>query len=142
MGQKREARWVSVERTAVSSGSPFEATIGFSRAVRVGDRVAVSGTAPIAEDGSVAAPGDAHGQMRRCLEIIERALADAGAALSEVVRTRIYLTEAGDWEGVARAHAEVFAGIRPASTVVIVAGLLDPGWRVEVEADAVVGGAP
>jgi len=128
-----------VERIVVSSGSPFEVSIGFSRAVRVGDRVAVSGTAAIAEDGSVAAPGDGYGQMQRCLEIIERALVNAGAAMSDVVRTRIYLTEAGDWEGVARAHAEVFAGIRPASTVVIVAGLLDPGWRVEVEADAVVG---
>lgn len=136
-----EARWVHVKRIAVSSGSPFEATIGFSRAVRVGDRVAVSGTAPIAEDGSVAAPGDAYGQMRRCLEITERALLDAGASLSDVVRTRIYLTEAQAWEGVARAHAEVFAGVRPASTVVIVAGLLDPGWLVEMEADAVLDGA-
>ena len=131
-----------MERIAVTSGSPFEATIGFSRAVRVGDRVAVSGTAPIAEDGSVAAPGDAYGQMRRCLEIIERALADAGASLNDVMRTRIYLTEAQSWAGVARAHAEVFAAVRPASTVVIVAGLLDPGWLVEVEADAVVRGAP
>lgn len=131
-----------MERIAVSSGSPFEAIIGFSRAVRVGDRVAVSGTAPIAEDGSVAAPGDGYGQMRRCLEIIERALTDAGAGMSDVVRTRIYLTDGEDWEGVASAHAEVFAGVRPASTVVIVAGLLDAGWRVEVEADAVVGGAP
>jgi enamine deaminase RidA (YjgF/YER057c/UK114 family) len=130
-----------VERIAVSSGSSFEATIGFSRALRIGDRVAVSGTAPIAADGSAAAPGDAYGQMRRCLEIVARALTDAGARLSDVVRTRVYLTDGGDWEGVARAHAEVFADKRPASTFVIVAGLLDPGWRVEVEADAVVGGA-
>ena len=131
-----------MKRIAVTSRSPFEAIIGFSRAVRVGDRVAVSGTAPIAEDGSVAAPGDAYGQTRRCLEIIERSLRDAGSGLSDVLRTRVYLSRASAWEGVARAHAEVFADVRPASTFVVVGALLDPEWLVEVEADAVVGGAP
>ena len=131
-----------MRRMNVGSGSPFEASIGFSRAVRVGDRVAVAGTAPIAENGSVAAPGDAHGQARRCLTIIERALAEAGAGLDDVVRTRVYLTSAAAWEGVARAHGEVFGAIRPASTFVVVAALLDPGWLVEIEADALLGGGP
>jgi enamine deaminase RidA (YjgF/YER057c/UK114 family) len=128
-----------VERIAVSSGSSFEATIGFSRAVRIGDRVAVSGTAPIAADGSAAAPGDAYGQMRRCLEIVAAALEEAGAGLADVQRTRVYLTDVGAWDGVARAHAEAFGAVRPASTFVVVAALLDPAWLVEVEADAVVG---
>ena len=131
-----------VRRIAVSSGSPFEASIGFSRAVRVGDRVSVSGTAPIAEDGSVAAPGDAYLQMRRCLHIVERALGEAGASLRDVQRTRIYLTDPDAWQGVARAHAEVFAEIRPASTFVVVSALLDPGWLVEVEAEATIEGPP
>lgn len=140
-GRRRgEARWDQVKTVTVSSGSPYEAAIGFSRAVRIGDVVAVSGTAPIAADGSVAAPGDGYGQMRRCLEIIGEALSDAGAELGNVQRTRIYLRQGADWQGVARAHQEVFAAVRPASTFVVVAALLDPGWLVEVEADAIVGG--
>jgi enamine deaminase RidA (YjgF/YER057c/UK114 family) len=125
-------------RTLVSSGSPFEPVIGFSRAVRVGDRVVVSGTAPIAADGSVAAPADAFGQTRRCLEIIAAALAQAGARLEDVVRTRMYLVDVNDWREVGRAHGEFFAEIRPAATMVVVAALLDPGWRVEIEAEAVI----
>lgn len=128
-----------MERQSVSSGSPFEASIGFSRAVRVGERVLVAGTAPIAVGGGCAAPGDPYGQARRCLEIVGAALAEAGATLGDVVRTRIYLTEVEAWEGVARAHAEVFGAVRPASTVVVVAGLLDPAWLVEIEAEAVTG---
>ncbi len=131
-----------MERVTVTSGSPFEAVIGFSRAVRVGDRVAVSGTAPIDRDGRTASPGDAYGQMRRCLEILSEALRQAGAELGGVVRTRIYLRPETDWEGVARAHAEVFGEVRPASTFVRVAGFLDPAWLVEVEAEAVVGEPP
>lgn len=130
-----------MERLRISSGSPFEATIGFSRAVRVGERVLVSGTAPIAEDGSVAAPGDAERQAARCLAIIERALEDAGGTLADVVRTRVYLSQRGAWEGVARAHAEAFGEVRPASSFVVVAGLLDAGWLVEIEAEAVLAGA-
>ena len=130
-----------MERVAVSSGSPFEAVIGFSRAVRVGDRVAVSGTAPIAADGATAAPGDAYGQMHRCLEILAEALRRAGAGLEGVVRTRVFLRQGADWEAVARAHAEAFGEVRPASTFVVVVGFLDPAWLVEVEADAVVGDA-
>lgn len=120
----------------MSSGSPFESVIGFSRAVRVGDRVLVSGTAPISADGSCA--DDPAVQTRRCLEIIEGALADAGASLADVVRTRMYLVDAGDWEAVGRAHGEVFGDVAPAATMVVVAALLDHRWRVEIEAEAVV----
>ena len=125
-----------MSRRLVSSGSPYESTIGFSRALRVGDRVLVSGTAPISPDGSCAP--DAGTQTRRCLEIILGALAEAGAGPQHVVRTRTYLIDAGDAEQVARAHGEVFGDVRPASTMVVVAGLLDPRWRVEIEAEAVV----
>lgn len=128
-----------MRRMTVGSGSPFEASIGFSRAVRIGDRVAVSGTAPIAEDGSPAAPGDAYAQTRRCLDIIAAALERAGARLEDVQRTRVYLTDRTVWEAVARAHGEVFGAIRPASTFVVVAALLDPAWLVEIEAEAVIG---
>lgn len=128
-----------MERHSVSSGSPFEQSIGFSRAVRVGERVLVAGTAPVAEGGGCAAPGDAHGQARRCLEIVGAALAEAGCGFADVVRTRVYLTHSDAWRGVARAHAEVFGRIRPVSTFVVVAGLLDPAWLVEIEVEAVVG---
>jgi enamine deaminase RidA (YjgF/YER057c/UK114 family) len=127
-----------VERRNVSSGSPYEPEIGFSRAVVVGDRVVVSGTAPIMADGGDP-PADAYGQAARCLRIMLDALAEAGGAPADVVRTRTYLTHADDWEEVGRAHGEVFADVRPASTMVVVAGLLDPRWRVEMELEAVLG---
>jgi enamine deaminase RidA (YjgF/YER057c/UK114 family) len=123
-------------RLIVSSGSPYEPIIGFSRAVRVGTRVLVGGTAPIWPDGSC--DPDPAVQARRCLEIIARALADAGAGPEHVVRTRVYLVSADDWEAVGRVHGAFFAAARPASTMVVVAGLLDPRWRVEIEAEAVV----
>jgi enamine deaminase RidA (YjgF/YER057c/UK114 family) len=123
-------------RKRVSSGSPFEATIGFSRAVRIGDRVLVSGTAPVWPDGSC--PDDAEAQARRCFEIITAALAEAGASLADVVRTRMFLTDAADADAVGRVHGELFADIRPAATMVVVAALLDPRWKVEIEAEAVV----
>jgi enamine deaminase RidA (YjgF/YER057c/UK114 family) len=110
--------------------------IGFCRAVRVGDRVVVSGTAPIRPDGSV--DDDPGNQARRCFEIIVAALRELGAGPEHVVRTRTYLTRAEDWEAVGRAHGEVFQEARPASTMVVVAALLDPRWRVEIEAEAVV----
>jgi enamine deaminase RidA (YjgF/YER057c/UK114 family) len=122
-----------MERRRISSGSPFEPVIGFSRAVRVGEHVHVSGTAPVGLDSD-----DAYEQTKRCLEIILAALADAGARADDVVRTRIYATRAEDYEDVARAHGEVFGAIRPASTYVLVSGLLDPSWVVELEADAIV----
>ena len=124
-------------RKLVSSGSPFEPRIGFSRAVRVGPIVAVSGTAPIARDGSVAAPGDVYGQTKRCFEIIAEAIADAGLPLGAVIRTRVMLTDISRWEEAARAHGEFFSGIKPASTFVQVSRLIDPGWLVEIEADCV-----
>ncbi len=125
-------------RQLVSSGSPFESRIGFSRAVKVGSHVAVSGTAPIAPDGSVACPDDAYGQTKRCFEIIEGAIRECGLTLSDVIRTRVMLTDISRWEEAARAHGEVFGAIRPASTFVEVKGLISPDWLVEIEADCIV----
>jgi enamine deaminase RidA (YjgF/YER057c/UK114 family) len=125
-----------VERQRISSGSPYEPTIGFSRAVRVGNQVVVSGTGPVWPDGSC--PDDAGAQARRCLEIITEALAAAGAQPSDVVRTRMFITSVADGDVVGAAHGEVFGEHRPAATMVVVAGLLDPRWRVEIEADAVI----
>jgi enamine deaminase RidA (YjgF/YER057c/UK114 family) len=122
------------ERLNVSSGSPFEESIGFSRAVRVQGHVAVSGTAPIWPDGSC--DPDPGAQARRCLELIATALAEAGASLDDVVRTRMFITSAGYAGPVGRAHSEAFGTVRPASTMVIVTALLDPRWCVEIEADA------
>jgi enamine deaminase RidA (YjgF/YER057c/UK114 family) len=124
------------ERRRVSSGSPFEPRIGFSRATRVGDRIFVSGTGPIWEDGSFD-PGPA-AQARRCLEIIVAALEELGASADDVVRTRIYLTDPGDIDAVGPVHAEFFGDARPAATAIVIAGLLDPRWKVEIEADAIV----
>jgi enamine deaminase RidA (YjgF/YER057c/UK114 family) len=127
-------------RQRISSGSPFEPTIGFSRAVRVGDRVLVSGTGPIWPDGSC--PDDAHAQARRCLEIIGAALLEAGATLDDVVRTRMFLTSVAVADAVSAAHGAVFGEIRPAATMVVVAALLDPRWYVEIEAEAVIRPTP
>jgi enamine deaminase RidA (YjgF/YER057c/UK114 family) len=118
----------------IASGSPFEKTIGFSRAVRIGDRVIVAGTTPIWPDGSV--DPDPGVQARRCLEIILTALAEAGAGAEHVVRTRMFLTDAADADAVGTAHGEIFGAIRPASTMLVVAALLDPRWKVEIEAEA------
>jgi enamine deaminase RidA (YjgF/YER057c/UK114 family) len=122
-------------RRRVSSGSPYEPRIGFSRALRVGDRVIVAGTAPIGPDGTV--DPDPERQADRCLEIIVAALREAGAGPEHVVRTRMYLVDAADWEAVGRAHGRVFGDVRPAATMVVVKGLLDPRWRVEIEAEAI-----
>ena len=126
-------------RKLISSGSPFEPKIGFSRAVRIGPIVAVSGTAPIAADGGVAAPGDVYGQTKRCLAIIAQAIGGAGLGLHDVIRTRVMLTDISRWEEAARAHGEVFSGIRPACTFVEVKGLINRDWLVEIEADCVAG---
>jgi enamine deaminase RidA (YjgF/YER057c/UK114 family) len=125
-----------MKRENVSSGSPFEATIGFSRAVHVGDRVLISGTAPIWPDGSV--DPDPAIQARRCIEIMLTALAEAGGRAEDVVRTRMFITEAADADAIGEAHGEFFSGIRPASTMVVVSGLLDPRWKVEIESEAVL----
>lgn len=127
-----------MERQRYSSGSPFEPVIGFSRAVRVGNVVSVSGTGPIGADGKTAGIGDPAAQARRCLEIIQAALAGLGADLNDVIRTRTYLVRVGYWESVGRVHGEFFSELRPASTMLVVAGLLDPDWLVEIEADAIV----
>jgi enamine deaminase RidA (YjgF/YER057c/UK114 family) len=126
-----------VQRQLVSSGSPFEPVVGYSRAVRVGDRVFVAGSAPIMPDGADP-PADAYGQAKRCLEIVAQALGEAGGSLADVVRTRVYLTTPDAFDGLARAHGESFSDIRPANTTVIVSALLDPRWLLEIEADAVL----
>jgi len=121
-------------RQRAVSGSPFEGTIGFSRAVRSGRRVLVSGTAPVWPDGSC--PEDVETQARRCFDIIVEALHAVQATVADVVRTRMYLTSAADAEVVGAVHGELFADVRPAATMVVVAGLLDPRWKVEIEAEA------
>jgi enamine deaminase RidA (YjgF/YER057c/UK114 family) len=123
------------ERQRASSGSPFEPTVGFSRAIRVGDRVIVSGTAPVWPDGSC--DPDAGAQAQRCFEIIGTALDDLGAGLDDVVRTRMFLTHPADADAVARVHGALFSTTRPAATMLVVAGLLDPRWRVEIEVEAI-----
>jgi enamine deaminase RidA (YjgF/YER057c/UK114 family) len=123
-----------VERRRASSGSPFEPVIGFSRAIRVGDRVLVSGTGPVGADDA-----EPYMQMRRCIEIVAKALDDLGASLDDVIRTRIYLTDAQHWEAVGAAHGEAFEKARPAATMVVVRALLDPRWTVEFEAEALLG---
>jgi enamine deaminase RidA (YjgF/YER057c/UK114 family) len=126
-----------VERHLVSSESPYEPVVGFSRAVRVGPHVFVAGTAPIMPGGAEPPP-DAYGQARRCFEIVAAALAEAGARPDDVVRTRIYLTNPDDWKEAGRAHGELFADVRPANAIIVVRGFADPRWVVEIEADAVV----
>lgn len=121
-------------RTRISSGSPYEPVIGFSRAVRAGDRILVSGTAPVWPDGSC--DPDPAAQTRRCIEIILAALAEAGAGAEHVVRTRMFLVDAADADAVGEAHGSVFGEIRPAATMVVVKELLDPRWRIEMEAEA------
>jgi enamine deaminase RidA (YjgF/YER057c/UK114 family) len=123
-------------RRLISSGSPYEPVAGFSRAVVAGPHVHVAGTAPVMPDGAPP-PDDAYEQARRCLEIIVAALAEAGAKPEDVVRTRMYVTSPEHWDGVARAHGEVFSSIRPASTCVVTQ-LLDPRWFVEIEAEAIL----
>jgi enamine deaminase RidA (YjgF/YER057c/UK114 family) len=124
---------MSVTRQNIAGSSPYEPIIGFSRAVRIGNSIHVSGTGPVGADNE-----DAAGQTRKTLEIIQAALETAGATMADVVRTRMYLTNVEDWEAVGRAHGEFFGTIRPASTMVVVAKLLNPTWRIEIEADAVL----
>jgi enamine deaminase RidA (YjgF/YER057c/UK114 family) len=124
------------DRHRVSSGSPFESSIGFSRALRVGRRVLISGTAPYWPDGSC--DPDPQVQARRCLEIILTALGEAGGEPRHVVRTRMFVTDASYGEAVGSAHGEIFGAVRPVATMVVVAALLDPRWKVEIEAEAVL----
>lgn len=123
-------------RTNISSGSPLEGPIGFSRAVRIGNTIAVAGTAPIPKEGPT--PTTVYEQSRLCLQIMQRALEDAGGELTGVIRTRLMLTDISQWREAARAHGEVFGEIRPACTFVEVKGFIDPAWLVETEADCIV----
>jgi enamine deaminase RidA (YjgF/YER057c/UK114 family) len=125
-------------RTSLSSGSPFEPQVGFCRAVRVGDIIAVSGTAPLSPDGLTVGTGHVAAQARRCFEIIADALDRLGADISDVVRTRVFLTRIEDWKQVAEVHGEFFRNIRPAATFVQVTRFIDPDWLVEIEADAIM----
>jgi len=122
----------------ISSGSPYEVRVGFSRAVRVGDWIAVAGTAPLGDDGETVHTGDLYAQTRRCLDVMIRAIEQAGGAASDVIRTRVMLTDASQWREAARAHGEVFGEIRPACTFVQVSAFIDPDWMVETEADCLV----
>lgn len=124
-------------RQNISSGSPWELLMGYCRAVRVGNQIHVAGTSPHLPDGTVDA--GAEDQARRCLEIIEGALLEAGGQLSDVVRTRVYLVDVRDFDAVARAHSTFFNDVHPANTTVVVVGLLDERWKVEIEADAIIG---
>lgn len=121
------------QRISIPSTSPYEQVIGFSRAVRIGEHVYVAGTGPVGCDDT-----DVAQQTDQCLTIIAHALKEAGSSIEHVYRTRIYLTESNDWEAVARIHGKFFSITRPVSTIVVVAGLLDPQWKVEIEADACI----
>jgi enamine deaminase RidA (YjgF/YER057c/UK114 family) len=123
-------------RKNFSGESPFEPIIGFSRAVRVGNSVHLSGTGPVGAENE-----DAEGQTRRAFAIANEALARAGATFKDIVRTRMFLTRVEDWEAVGRVHGEIFRDIRPAATMVVVAALLNPAWRIEIEMDAVIDSA-
>jgi len=122
----------------VFSGSPWEKTVGYCRALKAGNHIFVSGTAPVAEDGKTFAPGDAYAQTKRCFEIIESALDKAGASMSDVVRTRMYVVDISRWEEVGRAHGEIFAEHPPVTTMVEISKLIDPEMLVEVEVDAII----
>lgn len=128
-----------MERKLISSASPYEKAIGFSRAVRVGNIITVSGSGPIAPDGTTAGGDSAYEQAKRCLEIIKKAIEDAGGKIEDVIRTRMYITTAAVQDDVGRAHGEFFSEIRPAATMVVVKELVRPEWLVEIEAEATVG---
>jgi enamine deaminase RidA (YjgF/YER057c/UK114 family) len=128
-----------MERSRISTGTEWEPKVGYSRAVAVGNRILVSGTTATDEDGDPVAPGDPERQTRRALEIVVDAIEDAGGRREDVVRTRIYVVDADDWETVGEVHGEFFGDVRPASTMVEVSSLIGPEYVVEVEAEAVVG---
>ncbi|MGI9548047.1 MAG: RidA family protein [Flavobacteriaceae bacterium] len=127
-----------MSRINYSSGSPFEKEIGFSRAVRAGNQIFVSGTAPLSTDGSTAFPGDAYSQTKTCLELMKKIIEQAGGQWHSVVRTRIYLKNAADWKEVAKAHSELLSDIQPACTFIEVKGFIDPDWLVETEAHCIL----
>jgi len=128
-----------MERRTLSSGTEWEPRVGYSRAVRVGDRISVSGTTATDDAGEVVAVGDPHGQAKRAMENAVDAVEAAGGAVGDVVRTRLYVVDIDDWEAIGRAHADVFGAVRPATTMVEVSRLIEPELLVEVEVEAVVG---
>lgn len=128
-----------MKRQKVSTGSPYEPVIGISRAIKAGPNISISGTAPLDSEGKTVGAGDPAAQTRRCIEIAQASLKELGADISDVTRTRIFLTDIEDWKKVGETHGEFFSEIRPASTIVQVTRFVDPQWRVEIEFDAVVG---
>jgi enamine deaminase RidA (YjgF/YER057c/UK114 family) len=126
------------DRNSVSSGSPYEPIVGFSRAVQIGNIISVGGTAPLGSDGKTVGPGDVAAQTKRCFEIAVAALEQLGAGAGDIIRTRIMLTRIEDWEAAARVHGEFFREIRPASTIMQVSSFIDPEWLIETEVDAVI----
>lgn len=141
IAEERTGAGAAPGRQLVSSGTVWEGRVGYSRAVRLGNLVYVSGTTATDDEGRLVAPGDPEGQAAYIIEKIGRALAEAGASLADVVRTRVYLTRVDDWEAVGRAHARAFGATRPANTLVAVSALVGDGYLVEIEADAVLRGA-
>jgi len=128
----------NLKRTSVRSGAPWEPIVGYSRAVRVGDTIAVTGCAAVDEDGQLVGEGDPYLQAQQCIRVIRTAVEEAGAALEDVVRTRMFVTNIEQWEAIARAHREAFGEIMPATTMVEVSRLIDPRMLVEIEADAII----
>jgi len=127
-----------MKRINISSGSSYEKPIGFSRAVRIGNIISVAGTAPITDDDTTAHPGDLYNQTKRCLEIMKKAITDAGGKLENVIRTRIFLKDISEWEKAAKAHGEYFSEIRPACSFIEVKGFIKDDWMIETEADCVI----
>jgi enamine deaminase RidA (YjgF/YER057c/UK114 family) len=131
-----------MKRKLISSGSPYESIVGFSRAVRVGNFIAVGGTAPLGKNGKTVGPGDVVAQTRQCIEIIRSALEKAGSGLKDVVRTRLLLKRIEDWEKVARVKSEYFKEIRPVDTIMQISAFVNPEWLIEIEADAIIDKKP